>query len=73
MQIINPTTAGMIIDLPASPPNTTLQVIFATAIKIITEIPKYKLRFQNAAAKEIRDIGTSIVIKLLVKFQSFSK
>lgn len=45
-------------DLPASPPNTTLQVALATAINTSTNIPIHILRFQKAMAKAVRDIGT---------------
>lgn len=73
MQIIRPTIAGINIDFPASPPNTTLHAILATAIKTITDIPKYKLRFQKATASVVREDGTSNVIKILNKPQSPSR
>ena len=57
-QIISPKMAGTIIDLPDSPPNTALQIIFRTTIINITDNAKNKLRFQKAAPKAINERGT---------------
>gem|GEM_PF-4525765 len=60
-------------DFPASPPNATLHAILATAINTITEIPKYKFRFQKATASVVRELGTSNVINILDNPQYPSK
>lgn len=70
MHIINPTIAGTNMDFSASPPNATLHAILATAMNTITEIPKYKFRFQKATAKVVSDIGTSNVISAFDNPQS---
>src|SRR5690554_2627326 len=70
MQITKPIIAGTKIDLPDSPPNITLQVILATAIKIITDSPNHRLRFQKATPKAVSEIGTSNDINIFTKPQS---
>src|SRR5690554_1632406 len=61
--------AGTITDAPDSPPNTTLQLILASAINTITAIPKNRFLFQNAAANAVSDTGTISVIRILAKSQ----
>lgn len=66
---IKPNIAGTKIDLPASPPNTTLQVILATAINISTDTPIHILHFQNAMAKAARERGTKDESMIFPMFQ----
>lgn len=68
--ITSPTIAGTRTAFPDSPPKTTLQHIFANAIKTITAIPTNKLRFQNATARAESDAGIKSAISTLDNVQS---
>jgi hypothetical protein len=72
-QIISPKMAGTIIDIPDSPPNAALQIIFRTAMSTITDNPKSKLRFQKAAPKATNERGTIKDSKTLPSPQSLVK
>lgn len=60
-----PVIAGFNMDIPASPLNTTLHIIFNIAAAITTPISNLQFLFQAAIIRKIKNMGTDKLIIIL--------